>query len=180
MEVIAQSLPITDLGGRILKVDHAGEHGAVNIYTGQIFVARLTAPDLVDELSEFLAHERRHRAIFGAELERRGRRRCRSYALCGLGGLVLGLLTGLLGRSAIAATTVAVERVVLRHLEEQVATLRGSDPAAVEAISAIIDDERQHYDVSAVRAQSGRFWPRILTPVVSVATELVIWTGMRL
>jgi ubiquinone biosynthesis monooxygenase Coq7 len=85
-----------------------------------------------------------------------------------------------LGRSAIAATTVAVERVVLRHLEEQVATLSGNDPAAVVAISAIVDDERQHHDVSAVRAKSGRFWPRVLTPIVSVATELVIWTGMRL
>lgn len=180
MDMIASSLPITDLGGRILKVDHAGEHGAVNIYTGQIFVARWTAPDLVAELSEFLAHEKRHRAIFAAELERRGRRRCRSYFLCGLGGLVLGLVTGLLGRSAIAATTVAVERVVLRHLEEQVVTLRGNDPSAVEAISAIIDDERQHHDVSAARAKSGRFWPTVLTPVVSVATEFVIWTGMRL
>lgn len=180
MEAISQSLPCTDLGGRILKVDHAGEHGAVNIYTGQIAVARLTAPEIVAELSDFLAHEKTHREIFRAELLRRGRRRCRSYHLCGLGGLVLGFVTGLLGRSAIAATTVAVESVVLRHLEEQLRALEGSDPAAVAAISAIVEDERQHHDVSVVRAKAGGFWPRVLTPVVSTATELVIWTGMRL
>ncbi|WP_240943907.1 demethoxyubiquinone hydroxylase family protein, partial [Janthinobacterium lividum] len=28
----------------MLKVDHAGENGAVHIYAGQIFLARLTAP----------------------------------------------------------------------------------------------------------------------------------------
>ena len=106
----------TSLGNRILKVNHAGEHGAVGIYTGQILMARLTAPHLVDALDGFRAHERRHRQLFDAELQRRHRPRCRSYTLCGLGGLALGLLSGLLGAKAIAVTTVAVERVVLRHL----------------------------------------------------------------
>src|SRR5262245_42406063 len=145
MASVAQSAALTDLGGRIIKVDHAGEHGAVNIYTGQLVTARLTARHLLAELAEFRSHELRHREIFRLELQRRGRRRCRSYLLCGFGGLVLGLVTGLLGASAIAATTVAVERVVLRHLEEQVARLRATDPQAVAAISAIIADEREHH-----------------------------------
>jgi ubiquinone biosynthesis monooxygenase Coq7 len=99
----------TALGARILKVNHAGENGAVHIYAGQIFVARLTAPKLVAELREFKVHEERHRAIFSAGLQRRGQPRCRSHLVCGLGGLVLGLVTALSGRAAIAATTVAVE-----------------------------------------------------------------------
>lgn len=82
------------LGGRILKVDHAGEQGAVNIYRAQILMARWTAPSLVPELREFKSHEERHRALFWAELQRRGVRRCRSYWLCGIGGWMLGLLTG--------------------------------------------------------------------------------------
>lgn len=105
------------LGARILMVNHAGEHGAICIYTGQIIAAWITARDMVNELEEFKAHEKRHRAVFWAELQRRGQRRCRSYWLCALGGFVLGLSTGFLGRKAIAATTVAVERVVLRHLD---------------------------------------------------------------
>ena len=179
MVTVAQSVGATDLGGRIIKVDHAGEHGAVNIYTGQILMARLTARHLVAELTEFRSHELRHREIFRLELQRRGRRRCRSYLLCGVGGLALGLITGLLGSSAIAATTVAVERVVLRHLEEQVARLRATDAGAVAAIAAIIAEEREHHDRSVVRARAGRFWPRVLTPLVSVSTEAVIWMGMR-
>lgn len=169
----------TDLGGLIMKVNHAGEHGAVNIYRGQLATARLMAPDLLEELAEFMAHEERHRSIFAEELRRRGRPRCRSYALCGLGGYVLGFVTGLLGKSAIAATTVAVESVVLRHLKGQIEILSGSDAAAVAAITAIVDEEQAHHDQSVLHLQAGRFWPKLLVPVVSVATEIVIWTGMR-
>jgi ubiquinone biosynthesis monooxygenase Coq7 len=169
-----------DLGTRILKVNHAGEHGAIQIYTGQILLARLTAPQLVDELRDFRSHEMRHREIFGAELARRGARRCRSYWLCGIGGWTLGVLTGLMGAPAISATTVAVEQVVLRHLGHQLEQLRGSDVDAVTAISAIIDDERQHHDRSAAHERAGSFWPRLLTPVVAASTEAVIWLGMKL
>jgi 3-demethoxyubiquinol 3-hydroxylase len=170
----------TDLGSRILKVDHAGEFGAISIYTGQIWMAHIRARDLVPELTEFRSHERGRRAIFAAELKRRGRRRCRSYALCGAGGFVLGLLTGLAGRSAISATTVAVESVVLRHLEEQLQSLRGLDGAAVAAISSIVAEEREHHDRSSAQILATGFWCRSLRPIVAGATEAVIWLGMRL
>lgn len=179
MDVVVQPVA-PDLGDRILKVNHAGEHGAICIYSGQILLARLTAPDMLNELREFRSHERRHRAIFGAELAQRGRARCRSYWLCGIGGFVLGAMTGLLGRGAIAATTTAVESVVLCHLEHQLSVLEGRDPAAVTAISSIIADEQQHHDQSLQQAPAGAFWPRILSPIVSSATEAVIWLGMRL
>jgi 3-demethoxyubiquinol 3-hydroxylase len=169
----------TDLGARILKVNHAGENGAVHIYAGQILVARLTAPALVGELREFRSHEERHRAIFAAELQRRGRPRCRSYALCALGGYVLGFVTGLFGRTAIAATTVAVERVVLGHLKTQIEQLQASDPAAVQAIEAIVADEQQHHD-ELVAQLNGGFWISLLEPVVAASTETVIWLGMKL
>ena len=179
MELAERSTVDPALGDRIVKVNHAGEHGAVSIYTGQILLARLTAPGMVDELIEFRSHERRHRALFAAELQRRGRARCRSYWLCACGGLALGLITGLLGKNAIAATTAAVESVVLRHLTEQLAVLQGLDPEATTAISAIIEEEQQHHDQSVSRGTDG-FWRRVLTPVVSASTESVIWLGMRL
>ena len=170
----------TSLGDRILKVDHAGEHGAVGIYTGQILMARLTAPHLVDALNGFRAHERRHRRLFDTELRRRDRPRCRSYAVCGFGGLVLGLLSGLLGAKAIAATTVAVERVVLRHLAHQLEVLGDVDPAAAAAISAIVDEERQHHDDAAVHLACPTALTRLLSRCVSASTEGVIRLGMAL
>ena len=62
---------------RILKVNHAGEHGAIRIYRAQAWVARRLYPDLVEFLEETLAHEIQHCAIFretvDALLARRGR-----------------------------------------------------------------------------------------------------------
>jgi len=168
------------LGDRVMKVDHAGEHGAICIYRAQIWFARWRAPEMVAELESFLAHERQHRALFGAELARRGRRRCRSFLLCGLGGFVLGGLTGLAGRRAIAATTVAIETVVLRHMHEQVETLAIDDPAAAETLRAVIADEQSHHDLSGERLSRPGIWPRLIGPVVEASTEAVIWLGMRL
>lgn len=168
------------LGDRIMKVDHAGEHGAIAIYSGQIMMARFACRDLIAELAEFRSHEQRHRAIFQAELRRRGARRCRSYWLCGVGGFVLGTVTGLLGRAAIGATTVAVERVVLRHLNHQVEMLGSCDPEAVRAIESIMAEEQKHHDESTRHANAGTWWPRILTPIVGISTESAIWLGMKL
>ena len=107
-------------------------------------------------------------------------RPCRSYLLCGAGAWVLGFLTGLCGPRMIAATTVAIERVVLRHLEHQLVFLRDVDPAAVEAINAIASDERLHHDRSAARLGAPDWRARLLGGVVAASTEAVIWLGMRL
>lgn len=168
------------LGDRVMKVDHAGEHGAICIYRAQRWFARWTAPALLIEIDAFLEHERGHRALFAAELGRRGRRRCRSYHLCGIGGFVLGALTGLAGPGAIAATTVAIERVVLRHMHEQIGALDGQDAAAVAILRAIVVEEQAHHDLSAHRLGEARGWSRLIDPVVSSSTEAVIWLGMRL
>jgi ubiquinone biosynthesis monooxygenase Coq7 len=168
------------LGDRVMKVNHAGEQGAVCIYRSQRLIARWLAPSLVPDLAEHQAHEERHRTVFAAELARRGVRRCRSYWLCAIGGTVLGLVTAVLGRRAIAATTVAIERVVLRHLEAQREALDGLDSDAVAAIDNIASEERDHHDGS-VRAVGNASWPlRLLMSVVSMSTEAVIWLGMHL
>jgi 3-demethoxyubiquinol 3-hydroxylase len=166
--------------GKIIKVNHAGEHGAVNIYAGQIAVARSRAKALLPELAEFKAHEERHRAVFLRELEQRGLARCRSYWMCAFGGYILGIITGLLGPQAIAVTTVAVERVVLRHLKRQLQDLGGEDVHAVAAISSILTEEQQHHDQSALYIRHQGALSGLLGSVVSGATESVIWIGMRL
>ena len=168
------------MGDRVMKVDHAGEHGAVCIYTAQRWFARWRAPELIAELDGFLEHERGHRARFMAELRARGRPRCHSYHLCALGGFVLGAVTGLFGREAISATTLAIERVVLRHMREQVVALEGVDSRAVEVLRQIIGEEQEHHDASAARLPANSWWRAMIEPVVSVSTEAVIWMGMRL
>jgi ubiquinone biosynthesis monooxygenase Coq7 len=175
---VARLAPGETLGDRVLRVDHAGEHGAVCVYRAQRWLARWTAPGLLTEIDDFIAHEMRHRALFAAELVVRGQPRCLSYPICAVLGTLLGFVTGLLGKHAIAATTVAIERVVLRHMAEQIEALSASDPAAVRILEDIIADEREHHDRSAGRL-SGRPLQRLLNVAVGASTEAVIWIGMR-
>jgi ubiquinone biosynthesis monooxygenase Coq7 len=178
MPLVARLAPGETLGDRVLRVDHAGEHGAVCVYRAQRWLARWTAPDLLDEINDFIAHETRHRALFAAELATRGQPHCLSYPICAALGTVLGFATGLLGRRAIAATTVAIERVVLQHMAEQIDALAMSDPAAVGILQDIIADEREHHDRSTDRL-SGGLLERLLVAAVGASTEAVIWIGMR-
>jgi ubiquinone biosynthesis monooxygenase Coq7 len=169
----------TNLAGRILKVNHAGEHGAVCIYSGQIFMARFTAKFLLPELLIFRADEEKHRATFYTELQRRGLKRCKSYWLCAAGAYLLGIATGLFGANAISLTTVAVERTVLRHLRHQTERL-AEDTAAITAISSILNEEQEHHDTARNHNLTPGVLGRMLSSAVSGATESVIWLGMRL
>ena len=135
---------------------------------------------MIEELDEFLSHERCHRDLFAAEMARRSVPRCRSFHLCGVDGLFLGFLTGLIGARGIAATTVAIESVVLRHLDEQVAELRMSDPGAAATIAQIIADEQQHHDASLAQFEGRSPLYRAIRAIVSASTELVIWVGIKL
>lgn len=180
MALIARLKKGEMLGDRVMKVDHAGEHGAVCVYRAQRRFARWRAPEMVPELDEFLAHERSHRAQFEAELRRRNKPRCRSYALCAVGGFFLGTVTGLAGRQAIAATTVAIERVVLRHMHEQLQALDGVDQRAADTLRRIIVEEQEHHDRSATQIGRKGPLPKLIDPLVTWATEAVIWLGMRI
>lgn len=168
------------LGNRVLRVDHAGEQGAICVYRAQWLVAGLTAPSMRAQLAEFLVHEKRHRSIFGAALMKRGLPRCKSYWLCSAGGYALGAVTALLGRRAIATTTIAIESVVLRHLAQQRAELATIDPAVGDLVASIVEDEQLHHDRSLDEVDIDRGWLRGLHAIVSRSTEAVIWLGMRL
>lgn len=64
---------------RILRVDHAGERGAISIYTMQIAISKYLWPGCVPALKEMLSHEKTHYLIFEAALKKRKVRTC--YAL---------------------------------------------------------------------------------------------------
>lgn len=164
---------------KVIKVDHAGENGAVNIYRAQVIGARLTARDLVSDIRENQTHEQRHRRLFAEQLQRWNVRRCISYHVCGIGGFALGLLTGFMGRQAIHATTYAVESVVLEHLRHQLDFLRNANEDAFHCVAAIIADEQKHHDSAVTRLQQSQALNKLLVFVVKVSTEGVIRFGMR-
>jgi ubiquinone biosynthesis monooxygenase Coq7 len=85
-----------------------------------------------------------------------------------------------MGIQFIAIATVAVERVVLRHLKQQLLDIGTTDTGAVAAISAILSEEQHHHDQSAVHIRHAGAIHRMIGSVISAATESVIWIGMRI
>jgi ubiquinone biosynthesis monooxygenase Coq7 len=160
---------------RILKVNHAGEYGAIRIYRGQAWVARRIYPDVVAFLEETLAHEVRHCALFREAMPERGARPCRVMSLWGNGGVVLGLLTALLGRQGIWICTAAVESTVHRHLEDQLRFLRNRDESLRSLILSIQEDEISHLHHAEQRIATNAPWARLLNALVAASTEAVIW-----
>jgi len=171
--------PAKSIAEKMIKVDHTGENGAVNIYRAQRLISHIRARHLIPQLTEFQSHEEEHRDIFKTRLNEMGIRQCVSYHLSGIGGFVLGLITGLIGPSAIAATTYAVEDVVLSHLEHQMPFLQETDPESYKAVRRIYDDEMEHHQTAEVQMQQNKVLTKLLVRIVKLCTEGVIRFGMR-
>jgi ubiquinone biosynthesis monooxygenase Coq7 len=165
---------------QILRVNHAGETGAIRIYETQIAVARFFAHSCVEPLEEMLKHERRHLETFNRLLVSRGIRHCHVLPLWAFGGAVLGVVTGLLGSRAIWVCTAAVESVVNQHLDDQIQGLRGTDSEVLEAVLSIKRDEEAHRDTALELggASSGTY--RILWRTIAGATSFAIWLSTKL
>lgn len=129
---------------RIIRVNHAGEYGAIRIYSAQIMVAARLCPDCLPALSEMLGHESEHCARFRAAMPSRNSRPCRVMQFWSLGGWLLGFLTALLGRRGVWACTAAVEATVHRHLDDQLHFLAKRDPELHDIILSIREEELAH------------------------------------
>lgn len=156
----------------ILRVDHAGETGAIRIYRAQIALARWRAPDLLPMLEVALTDEVGHRDRFAAAMRERGITPCNMLPLWWTGGAILGAGSALLGRDAILTCTEAVERTVHRHMNDQIAWLAARDAMLAATLATIRDQEVEHLD-RAINAEGRR--PRWLDALVAGATELFVW-----
>ncbi len=160
---------------RILKVNHAGEHGAIKIYRAQIWVSRRLCADLVPHLSAMLTHEIQHRAIFRAAMPPRNARPCRIMSLWGIGGALLGFGTALLGRQSIWTTTAAVEAAVHRHLDDQLQFLASRDQLLHREIASIRNEELAHLHTAQGHIEGDSLFRRALHRTISIATDVLIW-----
>jgi ubiquinone biosynthesis monooxygenase Coq7 len=160
---------------RILKVNHAGEYGAIRIYGAQIAVARYLYPGIVATLSEIRGHEIEHCRLFRAAMPARGARPCRVMSFWSLGGFVLGFVTALLGERMIWICTEAVESAVHHHLEDQLAFLEGRDPELKALISSIQEEELSHLHEAQERRGAAGAVQKSAVVVIGAVTDLLIW-----
>jgi len=128
---------------RMLRVDQAGEYGAVRIYAGQMAVMGSRAPH-ADKVATMAAQEAGHRAAFDALLARRGARPTALQPLWHVAGFALGAATALIGPSAAMACTAAIEAEIDAHYGRQLEELGDSDPELSALITTARADEVEH------------------------------------
>ena len=132
----------------ILRVDHAGELGAVHIYRGQRAVLG-DAPGharVAGQLAEMEAHEAEHLARFDRLLTERRVRPTALAPVWRLAGFALGAGTALLGQKAAHACTEAVETVIEAHYAGQIDELAEREPDLAAELTKFRDDEMRHHD----------------------------------
>ncbi|MCR5877324.1 demethoxyubiquinone hydroxylase family protein [Phenylobacterium sp. J367] len=134
----------------ILRVDHAGELGAVSIYRGQRAVLG-QAPGrerIAGQLAEMEAHEAEHLARFDRLLTERRVRPTALTPLWRLAGFALGAGTALMGEKAAHACTEAVETVIEEHYAGQVAELAELEPELAAELEQFRQEELFHRDLA--------------------------------
>ena len=164
---------------RILRVDHAGEYGAINIYRAQLLVARIFYKDIAAQLEEMLSHEEVHFATFNKILISRSIRHCYAIHFWALGGFMLGLFTAIIGRNAIWVCTHSIESTVLHHLEWQLDFLSKNDLEVHDAVLSIKADEEAHREFGQENGNSSLVY-RPIFYIVRQATEFAIWLSAKL
>lgn len=134
----------------MLRVDQAGEYGAVRIYAGQLAVLGDRHP-MSREIAHMAAQEERHRAHFDAMMARRGVRPTLLQPIWRVAGFALGAVTAALGPEAAMACTAAIETEIDDHYGRQLDELGDTDRELSEAIADFQAEEVEHRE-AALRA----------------------------
>jgi ubiquinone biosynthesis monooxygenase Coq7 len=166
----------------MIRVDHAGEFGALRIYAGQLAVlARKPGAEAdVQVIREMAAQEQNHFDVFDAMVKRRGVRPTALQPLWHTAGFALGAVSALMGEKAAMACTVAVEDVIDEHYAGQIERLDASEPELKTTIQKFHADECAHRDAALERgARDAPAYP-LLSAAIRLSCRMAIALSERL
>jgi ubiquinone biosynthesis monooxygenase Coq7 len=163
---------------RMIRVDHAGEYGAVRIYDGQLAVVRHGRAR--DEILRMAEQEARHLATFNELMRSRRVRPTLLQPLWHVAGYALGMATALLGEAAAMACTVAIEEVIDEHYQDQAERLGEADPALKQTILAFRDDELAHRAKAIEHGAADTLGYDVISGVIKTGSRLAIWLSTRI
>ena len=175
--ILPGDLPTEKLLERIVRVDHAGEYGAVRIYEGQLAV--LGNSNKADVIRHMAEQEREHLDKFNELI---GARRVRPTALMPVwhaAGFALGAATALMGERAAMACTAAVEEVIDEHYAKQAAALGNDEAELRETIEKFREDELEHRDTAIAHEAEETPGYEALSAVIKKGSKLAIWLSER-
>jgi ubiquinone biosynthesis monooxygenase Coq7 len=164
---------------RMIRVDQAGEYGAVRIYQGQRAVLGRD-PSCAKALKEMEAQERQHLERFNRLLLQHKVRPTLLGPIWHVAGFALGAGTALMGEKAAMACTVAVEDVIEGHYARQEAEIPEDQAELKQVVAEFRADEVAHRNEALAQgAEQTPFYP-LLYGAISAGTRLAIWLSERI
>jgi ubiquinone biosynthesis monooxygenase Coq7 len=158
----------------MIRVDHAGEYGAVRIYEGQLAVLRNRAS--ADTIRHMAEQEQRHLKTFDRLVNERRVRPTALEPVWRIAGFALGFGTALMGEKAAFACTAAVEEAIDEHYAQQIADLGDRDPLLKQTVEDFRVDEAAHrqtaLDHGAEQTPGYRFLSEAIKAGCRVAIKL--------
>ena len=134
----------------LIRVDHAGERGAIKIYEGQLLALKTFKQDenLKKQIEEMKEHEKEHYEFFDKEIRQRNIKPTKLLPLWDLLGVSLGFGTAMLGKKATMLCTASVEEVISDHYKKQTYKLEEDEEKLKNKIIKFRDDELHHKDIA--------------------------------
>lgn len=160
----------------ILRVDHAGEYGAVNIYRGQraVFSALPGKEKMATLIEEMEAGEQHHLETFDQLLIERNVRPTVLAPIWNAAGFALGAATALAGDKAAMACTSAVEDVIEKHYGEQLEIIPQDEPELMQTIAKFREEEIEHHDTAIEHGAEQAPAYDLLKSVIGLGCKLAI------
>jgi ubiquinone biosynthesis monooxygenase Coq7 len=160
----------------LIRVDHAGERGAIKIYEGQLLALKTFKRDesLKKQIEEMKEHEKEHYEYFNNEIHKRNITPTKLLPVWDLLGVALGFGTAMLGKKATMLCTASVEEVIGDHYKNQTYGLYEDEKELKENIIKFRDDELNHKDIAYDGGASKEGLYGLLDKVIKTSSRIAI------
>ena len=159
-----------------IRVDHAGERGAIKIYEGQLLALNtiINDEDLKKTISEMKKHEEEHCNFFEDEIKKRDVSPTKFLPLWDLLGLGLGFGSTVLGKKAAMLCTASVEEVIDEHYKNQIDQLQNDEENLKKIIIKFRNDELHHKDIAYEQGATKKGIYSAMDKIIKAGSKLAI------
>ena len=159
-----------------IRVDHAGERGAIKIYEGQLLALKTFKQNeyLKRKIEEMKEHEKEHYEYFENEIKKRNIQPTKLLPLWDIMGVTLGFGTAMLGEKATMLCTASVEEVIDGHYKDQTYKLQDDEKDLKEKIIKFRQDELDHKDIAYESGATKKGLYNVLDKIIKTSSRVAI------
>ena len=160
----------------LIRVDHAGERGAIKIYEGQLLALKTIKQDklLKDQIEKMKEHEKEHLDYFELEIKKRKIKPTQMLPLWDIMGITLGFGSALLGKKATMLCTASVEEVIEDHYQNQLQKLENDEKDLKEKIKKFKGDEVNHKNIAYDLGATNKGIYSIMDKLIKAGSRIAI------